>query len=182
MTTAEATQLETKQHPWWVTLMGGILSVVVGILLLSMPVKSAYFLIVTLGFYWIISGIFTLVGMFVDHTAWGWKLIMGIISIMAGTVILRYPLISMVKIPQIFVLILGIQGIFVGLMSLIMAFKGGGWGAGILGALSIIFGVILMVNWDSLGMTVTVFWVVAIFALVGGIFQIVQAFRLRSAT
>ena len=177
---AEAMTFETKQTPWWVILMGGILNIIVGILLLTAPVKTTFVLVLALGFYWIFSGIFNLVGMFIDHTAWGWKLFTGVLSILAGLVILRYPLVSALTIPSIIILVLGIQGFIVGIIGLIMAFQGGGWGAGILGALSIIFGVILMANFAAPGMTVTLIWVAAIFALVGGIFQIFQAFRQRS--
>ena len=177
---AEAMTFETKQTPWWVILMGGILNIVVGILLLTAPVKTTFVLVLALGFYWIVSGIFNLVGMFIDHTAWGWKLFTGVLSILAGLVILRYPLVSALTIPSIIILVLGIQGFIVGIIGLIMAFQGGGWGAGILGALSIIFGVILMANFAAPGMAVTLIWVAAVFALVGGIFQIFQAFRQRS--
>ena len=177
---ADAMTFETKQTPWWVILMGGILNIVVGILLLTAPVKTTFVLVLALGFYWIFSGIFNLVGMFIDHTAWGWKLFTGVLSILAGLVILRYPLVSALTIPSIIILVLGIQGFIVGIIGLIMAFQGGGWGAGILGALSIIFGVILMANFAAPGMAVTLIWVAAVFALVGGIFQIFQAFRQRS--
>ena len=176
----EAMTFETKQTPWWLILMGGILNIVVGVLLLSAPIKTTFVLVLALGFYWIVGGIFTLVGMFVDRTAWGWKLFMGLLSIAAGTVILRYPLISAVTIPSVIVLMLGIQGVIVGIIGLIMAFKGGGWGSGILGALSIVFGVILMANFSSPGMVLTLVWVAGIFAMVGGLFQIVHAFQQRA--
>ena len=177
----EAMTLETKQTPWWLILMGGILNIVVGILLLTAPVKTTFVLVLALGFYWIVSGIFTLVGMFVDHSAWGWKLFIGFISIIAGITILRYPLISAVTIPSVIVLMLGIQGLIVGIFGLIMAFKGGGWGAGILGVLSIVFGLILMANFSAPGMILTLVWVAGIFALVGGLFEIVHAFQQRAA-
>jgi uncharacterized membrane protein HdeD (DUF308 family) len=177
----DAMALETKPSPWWLNLMGGILSVIIGLLLLSSPVKSTFGLVIALGIYWIIGGIFTLVGMFIDHTAWGWKLIMGVISIIAGTIILDYPIISTYVVPAIFILILGIQGLVVGVISLVMAFKGGGWGAGILGVLSIFFGLILIANYSTPSMVVSLVWVVAIFALIGGIVQIVRAFQQRSA-
>jgi len=176
-----ATTLETKQTPWWLILLGGIVSIVLGILLLTVPVKTVVALVFVLGFYWIISGIFTLVGMFIDHTAWGWKLFTGILSIIAGIVVLRYPLISAVTIPQIIVLLLGIQGLVVGVVMLIMAFKGGGWGSGILGVLSIIFGLILVANFSSLASAAALVWVAAIFLIIGGIVQIFQSFRQKSA-
>jgi len=178
---ADAMSFETRQTPWWLTLLGGILNIVIGVLLLSVPVKTVFTLVLALGFYFIFSGIFNLIAMFVDHTAWGWKLFMGIISTLAGVAILRYPLMSALTIPSLIILMLGIQGVIVGIIGLIMAFKGGGWGAGILGALSIVFGVIIMANWTAPGMVLTLAWVAAIFLLVGGIAQIIQAFRQRSA-
>ena len=181
MTAENATTFETKQMPWWLVLMGGILNVIVGILLLTSPIKTTFTLVMVLGFYWIFAGIFTLVGMFIDHSGWGWKLFMGIISIMAGTLILRYPIMSALTIPTIMILFLGIQGIIVGILGLVMAFKGGGWGAGILGALSIVFGAIIMANYSAPGMVLTFIWVVGVFALVGGFFQIFRAFSSRTA-
>ena len=40
MTAENATTFETKQMPWWLVLMGGILNVIVGILLLTSPIKT----------------------------------------------------------------------------------------------------------------------------------------------
>jgi hypothetical protein len=118
--------------------------------------------------------------MFIDHSAWGWKLFMGLLSMMAGIVVMRQPIVSAVALPMIFVLMLGIQGLIIGTISLVMAFKGGGWGAGILGVISIFFGLILIGNYASLATVVTFIWVVAGFAIVGGIVQIVQAFGQRN--
>jgi uncharacterized membrane protein HdeD (DUF308 family) len=78
------------------------------------------------------------------------------------------------------VLVLGIWGLMYGVILLVMAFKGGGWGAGILGALGIIFGLILMASYGQLGTGLAMIWATAIFAFIGGILQIIQAFRQRS--
>jgi len=72
--------------------------------------------------------------MFVDHTAWGWKLFIGIISILAGGTILAYPVAAALALPQVLVVGAGLLGIMEGIILLVMAFKGGGWSAGILGA------------------------------------------------
>lgn len=177
----DAMTFETRQYPWWLLMLGGILNIIVGILLLTNPLKTTLALVWVLGFYWLIQGIFVLVGMFIDHSAWGWKLFMGILGILAGIVVMRHPVASAVTIPAILILLLGIQGLVVGVVSLVMAFKGGGWGAGILGAISIIFGLILVLNFATPAAVVTFIWVVAIFAVAGGIVQIVQAFRQRQA-
>ena len=111
-----ATSMQTKQRPWWLTLIMGILAFVVGAILLWAPAKNKVdtyqLLIAVLGFYWLISGFVGIISMFVDHTAWGWKLFMGIISIIAGGYILMYPIAAAVALPRIFVLILGLWALF----------------------------------------------------------------------
>ncbi len=183
MTTA--TEVQTNQRPWWLILFEGILAVVVGAVLLWAPAKykleTYQLLVALLGVYWLIQGIFDIVAIFIDHSMWGWKLFIGLVSIIAGGAILMYPIAAAVSLPKVFVLILGIWGLMYGVILLIMAFQGGGWGAGILGVLGIIFGVILMVNYTAPGMGLTMLWTAAVFGVIGGIVMIVQAFRQRSA-
>ena len=177
--TAATWEFETKRSPWWLILMAGILNLIVGILLLVNPGKTAIALVWVLGLYWFVQGIFVLVGMFLDHSAWGWKLFMGVLGILAGIVVMRHPIASALVVPSILVLLLGIQSLVMGGISLVLAFRGGGWGAGILGALSILFGIVLILNYASLATVLTFIWVVAILAIAGGIVQIILAFRQR---
>jgi len=180
-----ATSLQTKQRPWWLTLIMGILAFVVGAILLWAPAKNKadtyQLLIALLGLYWLIGGIVGIIAMFVDHTAWGWKLFMGIVSIIAGGYILMYPIAAAVALPRIFVLILGLWALFEGIILLFMAFKGGGWGAGILGGVEIIFGLILLGEYGKLGSGVMMIWAAALWALIGGVVMVIQAFRQRKA-
>jgi uncharacterized membrane protein HdeD (DUF308 family) len=180
-----ATSMQTQQRPWWLTLIMGILAFVVGAILLWAPAKDKVetyqLLIAVLGFYWLISGFAGIISMFVDHTAWGWKLFMGIVSIIAGGYVLMYPVAAGVALPRIFVLILGLWALMQGIILLVMAFKGGGWGAGILGIIEIVFGLILMAEYGSLGSGLVMIWAAAVWGLIGGILMIIQAFRQRKA-
>lgn len=173
------------RRPWWLTLILGVFAIIVGALLLfgttSTKVETWTTLVALLGLYWLIRGISDIIYMFVDHRGWGWRLFMGLISILAGGYILVYPTIAAVALPQIFLLILGIWGIIQGIMLFFMAFRGGGWGAGLLGALEFIFGAILVANYTSIGAGLTFIWVAAIFAFVGGFVMIFRAFKERSA-
>jgi uncharacterized membrane protein HdeD (DUF308 family) len=184
MTTATAVQAQTGR-PWWLTLISGILATIIGAVLLWSPAKTkvdTYMLLVTfLGIWWMVQGIFDIISIFIDHSMWGWKLFIGIISVAAGFYILSYPIASALALPKIFVLVLGIWGLMYGIILLIMAFQGGGWGAGILGVLGIIFGIALMANYYAFGMGLAMLWTAAVFAFVGGIVMIFQAFRQRSA-
>ena len=60
-----ATSVQTKQRPWWLTLIMGILAFVVGAILLWAPAKSKVetyqLLIAFLGIYWLIGGIMEIV-------------------------------------------------------------------------------------------------------------------------
>ena len=131
MTTA--TQIQTQQRPWWLTLLTGIMLVIVGGIMLwadfAAKVNTYMILVYSLGFFWMIEGIFEIVAIFIDHRMWGWKLFLGIISIAAGFYILSYPVIAAIALPKIFVLVMGIWGLMYGIVLLIMAFRGGGWAA-----------------------------------------------------
>lgn len=179
--TTSAMAFETEQSPWWLHLMGGILNIIIGILLLTTPAKTVILLVLALGIFWIIEGMLTLVWMFVDHSAWGWKLFIGLLSVIAGVIILRHPLAGALTIPAIIILLMGIQGLISGVVYLVLSFKGGGLGAAAFGVLSIIFGIILVANYANLGAIIALIWVTAIFALVGGVIQVFQAFQQRNA-
>ena len=178
-----ATAVPTKQRPWWLTLVMGIAAVIVGGILLfgSLTAQARLYLLLIqlVGIWWLVDGIMNFVYMFTDHTGWGWKLVMGIVGILAGGWILIYPVYAAVALPRIFVLVLGFYGLFEGIMLLVMAFKGAGWGAGIMGVVALIFGIILILNYDEFGMGLSLIWVAALFAFLGGFVLIYQAFKQR---
>ena len=184
-TTASATALESKARPWGFLLIQGIAMVIIGAILLWSPAKTKVdtyqILVALLGIYWIIGGVLDLVHMFTDHTGWGWKLFMGLISILAGFYIVTYPIAAGIALPRVFVLVLGIWGLMQGTVALVLAFKGGGWGLGVLGVIGIVFGIILIANYAVPGMGLAMLWVAAVWAFIGGFFVIYRAFQQREA-
>jgi len=170
---------ESMSIPWWLVLLEGIAAVIIGLFLLTSPGITLLFLVQVAGFFWLFGGILRIVSIFVDSSLWGWKLIGGIIGVLAGILVLQHPIWSTLLVPAVYVIILGIQGIIVGVTSLVVAFSGGGWGAGILGVLSIVFGIILLLTPVFIGIAILPF-VLGAFALVGGIAAIIGAFMLRS--
>jgi uncharacterized membrane protein HdeD (DUF308 family) len=97
--------------------------------------------------------------------------------VIAGLLVIQNPLWSTVLIPATLIIILGITALVFGIVSLIAVFKGGGWSAGIMGALGILIGLALLSA--PLISTTALPRVVGALALVGGIAAIVQAFRMR---
>ena len=179
MTTAANAGAGERTFPWWLVLLEGIFAAIFGILLLVAPGATLIFLVRVLGFYLLIEGILRIVSIFLHSSLWGLKLVIGIIGILAGMVVLNHPLWSAIAVPTYIVYIVGFLAIFEGIGSLIQAFQGGGLGAGILGVLTIIFGLVLVLN-PLVGLLALPF-VLGGVMLVGGIAAIVASFRLRSS-
>lgn len=163
--------------PWWAVLIQGIAAIIMGLLLLIKPVGTIVILVQFLGIYWFIEGIISIVRIFIDRTAWGWKLFAGIIGILAGLAIIQYPLWSALLVPTTLVWLFGFFGILIGIMALIQAFQGAGWGEGILGVLSILLGILLLFN-PIVGVAALPFFL-GILGLVGGVAAVIMAFRLK---
>lgn len=180
-----ATAAQPQQRPWWLTLVMGIAAVTVGGILLfgslTAQTRTYLLLIQLVGIWWLIDGIMNIVHMFIDHRGWAWKLIMGIIGILAGSWILTYPIYAAVQLPRIFTLVIGIYGLFQGLAMMFMGFRGRAWGAVILGLIELIFGMILVANYDEFGVGLSLVWVAALFAVIGGIAMIFMGFQQRKA-
>jgi uncharacterized membrane protein HdeD (DUF308 family) len=179
MTTTYA-ETEAVAIPWWLVLLEGIAAVIIGILLLAAPGSTLFALVQIVGFFWLISGILRIVSIFVDSSLWGWKLVAGILGILAGIVVLQHPLWSTILVPAILIIFLGIEGIIFGGASLVMAFRGGGWGSGVLGVLSIVFGLILLFN--PLITVAFLPFVLGAFGVAGGVLAIIAAFMVRKGS
>ena len=180
MTTTYAERTEGTTIPWWLVLLEGTAAVVIGILLLTSPGITLFALIQVIGFFWLIGGILGIVGIFIDSSLWGWKLVSGILGILAGIVVLQHPVWSSILIPAILVIFLGIQAIISGGAGLVLAFQGGGWGRGILGVLNIILGLVLLFN-PLIGVAVLPFMLGSI-SFIGGLSAIVIAFKMRGGS
>jgi uncharacterized membrane protein HdeD (DUF308 family) len=176
--TAATAQAETRMVPWWMVLLEGIAGVILGLFLIANPWKTAIAVMPILGIFWMIDGIFSIVGIFMDSSRWGWKLFMGVIGILAGLFLIQSPIMGAGVIAFTYVLMVGIAGIVLGIARLIQAFQGAGWGAGVLGALSILFGILLLANPQV--STLVLPWVVGVFMLVGGFFAIFMSFKLKA--
>jgi uncharacterized membrane protein HdeD (DUF308 family) len=181
MTTAEyAIESPVPSSWWWVVLLEGIAALIVGILLITDTTSTLVTLTIFLGVWWLIGGIFDLVRVFMDRTNWGWHLASGILGIVAGLLIVRHPLTAAFLLPATVVWALGFLGIAIGIINIIRAFQGGGWGSAIMGVLSLILGALLLAGnvVTSAGIIVGI---AAGCAIVGGIFAIIMSFRLRKA-
>lgn len=167
--------------PWWIPLVQGILTIVVGLLFLTNPAATSITFAFIIGVYWFVRGIIDLVLMFVDTTMWGWKLFIGVIGILAGwlvmSVVLDTPLLGTLGLASAYVWVLGIMGVVIGVADIVQAFQGAGWGRGLLGVLMIILGGWLIAN--PVESAIYLPWVFGVLMLVFGAFAIIAAFQLK---
>ncbi len=163
--------------PWWLVLIEGIASIIIGLLLFASPGITTVVLVQILGIYFLVMGIFGLVGMFINPQGWIWKLILSILGIIAGLIVIQHPIWSTVGIAAFVALFIAIDAIIMGIVRLVQAFQGAGWWTGIVGVLLIIIGIYL---WSNLGATIVALpWVFGLFALISGIVSLFVAFKLR---
>ena len=132
--------------PWWLVLVEGIVVTLFGLILLVAPGASLVLLVWLIGIYLLIAGISRFVGIFLDSSYWGWKLVAGILCLIAGVAILSNPLWSTTLASTWLVILVGFLAMLQGAAGLIVAFQGGGWGMGVLSVLGILFGLFLVIN------------------------------------
>jgi uncharacterized membrane protein HdeD (DUF308 family) len=163
---------------WWVILLHGIASLILGILLLTETGATLATLVILLGAYWFVLGIFDLVRMFSDPAGWGWKLLSGIVGILAGLVLIRHPLWSAAIGSATLVWIIGILGVVFGGLALVRSVMGGGWGMAITGVLSVALGLLLLFHTATT--VVVLIYLAGIIAVAGGVVEIIGSIVLRA--
>lgn len=106
-----------------------------------------------------------------DKSDWGWKMLGGIL-------VLAYPLYSNILLPTFLAIIIGVEGLIIGAVQLARGLSGAGWGAAILGIISIIFGLILVTHPFIAALALVV--VLAILAIIGGVLAIIFALQMHA--
>ena len=92
--------------------------------------------------------------------------------------VLRHPLFAALTVPTLIVLILGIQGLVMGVLQITGGFKGGGIGPIILGAINVLVGILLVSSPIAAALAVPI--VFGALLLIQGVGLIILAFRVRA--
>ena len=164
-------------HAWWILSLWGLLTVIIGILFLARPGITTLVFVTFIGAYWLVGGIFSLAGLAIDRTNGGWKAFLAALNLIAGILVLLYPLYSTFFLLLLFVATVGVWALFIGLAHLYHAFAFKDAGNGILGIMSIIFGLLLLL-FPYISATRIPF-IAGIFAVVTGIVAMVVSFKIK---
>ncbi|MFV0389129.1 MAG: HdeD family acid-resistance protein [Pyrinomonadaceae bacterium] len=174
---------------WWIVLLQAILFIILGILFVANPGASVIALVQFLAFYFIVSGIFSIVDslMGTSNGSRVWGFIAGLIGIIVGVYMIGYPMIATGVSAIFWMSFIGISSIFYGVFQFINGFQTRSadgahwaWGSILLGLFNILFG-ILVLFYPGIA-AVSWVWVGGIFLIVGGIVLAVSSFRMKSIT
>ena len=164
---------------WWVFLLQGVAGILLGLMLITDPGATLVAVVTFLGFYWLFTGIMALVRVFVDRSVpWIWSLLVGIIGIFAGLVVLRHPLFAALTVPAVIVIVLGVEALVMGVFDVIGGFSGGGIGSFFLGVINLVIGLLLLASPLSAALAVPL--VFGVLLLIQGVALIILAFRIRT--
>ncbi len=159
---------------WWLPVLFGICAIVLGVLLLARPGMTALVLVVVMGVYWLIEGVFDVIFAVVHRARqWGWRLAGGIISALGGLFILAYPIAGTVITVLLLYWVLVTVAIISGILNIIGGLRAAtrSWWTVLLGVLKIALAVLLLAN-PLLG-TLALVPALGILAIVNGIVAIV---------
>lgn len=110
----------THKRTWFLTFILGIAEIAAGVYLLKNPVLTLATFIATVGITYMIEGIFTIISSFADTIDPGMRLLevaSGILGIIAGFIVIRYPVSGGIT----FAWILGVYGLIVGTINIASA-------------------------------------------------------------
>jgi uncharacterized membrane protein HdeD (DUF308 family) len=166
---------------WWLVLLRGILMVLLGIIALVSPAIALVTLVYVFGFYAILDGLSAImIGVRSrDEPQWGWMIVQGVVSALAGVIALVWPgitALALLFVVAFWAIVLGIGEIGGAFASRRRGSQAWGWTLAA-GVLNVAFGIVLLA-WPASGI-LTLVWLVGIFTLTGGLTLILLAFRVR---
>ena len=164
--------------------MRGLAAIVFGVLAFVWPDITLFALVLLFGAYMLVDGIFAIVAAVRAagrEARWWLLLIEGVLGVLAGLVAAFWPGLTALAL----LYFIAAWAIVSGILEVIGAIRlrreiEGEWALGLSGALSVLFGILLVVIPAPAGL-LSLVWLIGAYALVFGVLLLVLAFRLRSA-
>jgi uncharacterized membrane protein HdeD (DUF308 family) len=174
-------QIAGRSSNGWALALRGLAGIVLGMLAFAWPEITITALVTVFGLYAIVDGLFAIVAALRgvgERDRWGWMLVEGIASVIAGTTALLMPLLGALVLTWI----VALWAIVTGALEMAAAVRlrkiiEHEWMLMLAGMLSLALGVVIALQ-PGVGLTVIVTYVGA-YALVAGAVTLVLAFRIR---
>jgi uncharacterized membrane protein HdeD (DUF308 family) len=169
---------------WWALALRGLAAILFGILAFAWPGITLFVLIVFFGAYMLVDGIFAIVAAVRaagEEARWWLMLLEGILGVVVGLVTFFWPGLTALAL----LYLIAAWAIVTGIMEIAAAIRlrremVGEWALILGGALSVLFGVLLVVIPARAGL-LSLTWLIGAYAVVFGVLLVILAFRVRNA-
>jgi uncharacterized membrane protein HdeD (DUF308 family) len=165
---------------WWAMALRGLLAVIFGVLAFVWPGITLLSLVFIFGAYALVEGAFAIAAGVRrrGQKRWWLLLIEGILSVVAGVLAFSWPGITALVLLG---LIAG-WALFTGVLEIVAAIQmrkyiNGEWLLALSGVLSVLFGVLLLLNPGTGALAVV--WIIGAYAIVFGVLLLALGFKLR---
>ena len=169
------------RRTWWVFLVGGLASVIFGILAFMRPGIALLVLSIFFAAAVLVDGASNIVGALQHREKDGWwiMLLIGILGVVAGGYALLNPPVSMMA----FIFLVAFEAILLGVFLLMLGYKvrkatSREWILYVTGVLSVLFGILVIMN-PTAG-SLSVVYLIAGWALVVGALKVLFAFKVKN--
>jgi uncharacterized membrane protein HdeD (DUF308 family) len=179
---AQPQALPSETGHWWALALRGAIAILFGLAALLRPGIALQALILLFGAYALVDGVFAIVGIF-GGTRGGtprWLLLIeGIAGILAGLIAFVLPGLTAL----VLLYLIAAWAIITGIFEIATAIRlrreiRGEWALIIGGALSVLFGVILIVV-SPFAAILSLVWLIGVYAVAFGIMLLITAFQVR---
>ena len=168
---------------WWAFLVSGLASVAFAILAFAQPLTAWMVVALFFAAAILVDGVVNVVGAVLHREKDGWwlMLLIGVLGALVGGYALTHPRLGMVA----FVYLVAFQAIALGLLVIGLGYKVRAatqreWILYFTGALSVLFGLLILANPTAGGISVIL--LIAGWALVTGLLRVLFAFRIRATS
>lgn len=174
--------LNVYTHNWWALALRGLAAVIFGVLAFVMPIATWTALVFLFGAYALVNGIFAIIGGIrapKEYKRWWALLILGIFSVIGGVLAFIMPDVTSLAL----LIMIASWAMATGIFEIVAAIQmrkqiTGEWLMVLSGILSVVFGVLLLINPFAGMLAIT--WIVGVYALMFGILMLILGFKLRS--
>jgi uncharacterized membrane protein HdeD (DUF308 family) len=170
-----------------VMVIRGLLALVFGVLILTLPAPAIVSSVIMLfGIFAIVDGTFAVVGSLAGHEAfedWWLILLIGVLSILIGVFTFAHPR----MVASVLVLYIGFRAVLQGVLEVAFAVRlrnaiEGEWLYIFGGAMSVLFGLVMImfpIKGETMEGVLVVGWLIGIYAIAAGAMQLVLAGQIR---
>ncbi len=169
------------KRTWWVFLIGGIASIIFGVLAFINPAIALAVLALYFAAWVMVDGLVNVIGAVQhrDKDGWVFMLLMGILGVLVGAYALFNPPVSMMA----FLYVVSFMAIIFGVLLITMGRRvrekiDREWILYVTGVVSIVFGVLIIFQPESGALSVV--WLIASWAIITGLLRILFAFFVRN--